>query len=56
MDYEIRKINRKDKNNWISLYCGYAKFYNVPMNQKILDTLWGWLHDKNNDVNGIAAN
>ena len=39
MDYEIRKINRKDKNNWISLYCGYAKFYNVPMNQKIIQFL-----------------
>ena len=55
MNYEIRKINRKDKNNWISLYCGYAKFYNVPMNQKILDTLWSWLHDKNNVVNGICC-
>ena len=55
MDYEIRKINRQDKNNWISLYCGYAKFYNVPMNEKILDTLWGWLHDKNNVVNGICC-
>ena len=55
MDYQIRKINRKDKNNWISLYCGYASFYNVPMNQKILDTLWGWLHDKNNVVNGICC-
>ena len=55
MDYEIRKINRKDKNNWISLYCGYAKFYNVSMNQEILDTLWSWLHDKNNVVNGICC-
>jgi hypothetical protein len=29
----IRNIERKDKENWIKLYCGYAKFYKVPMNQ-----------------------
>jgi hypothetical protein len=33
----IRNIERKDKENWIKLYCGYAKFYKVPMNQDILD-------------------
>ena len=25
----IRKLERKDKENWIKLYCGYAKFYKV---------------------------
>ena len=35
----IRKLERKDKKNWIKLYCGYAKFYKVPMNQEILDSL-----------------
>ena len=34
----IRKLERKDKENWIKLYCGYAKFYKVSMNQEILDT------------------
>ena len=48
----IRKLDRKDKENWIKLYCGYAKFYKVPMNQVILDTLWRWIHDENHDVNG----
>ena len=36
----IRNIERKDKENWIKLYCGYAKFYKAPMNQGILSTLW----------------
>ena len=35
----IRYLERKDKENWIKLYCGYAKFYKVPMNQDILDNL-----------------
>src|SRR6056300_58021 len=50
----IRNIERKDKENWIKLYCGYAKFYKAPMNQDILDVLWEWLHDKNHVVNGIC--
>ena len=50
----IRKLELKDKKNWIKLYCGYAKFYKVPMNQDILDTLWGWIQDNNHIVNGIC--
>ena len=52
----IRNIERKDKENWIKLYCGYAKFYKVPMNQGILNTLWDWIHDDNHIVNGICLN
>ena len=50
----IRKLEHKDKENWAKLYNGYADFYKVPMNTRILDTLWGWIHDKNNIVNGIC--
>ena len=37
----IRKLERKDKENWAKLYNGYADFYKVPMNTRVLDTLWG---------------
>ena len=50
----IRKLERKDKKNWIKLYCGYAKFYKVSMNNEILNTLWNWIHDGNHSVNGIC--
>ena len=50
----IRKLERKDKKNWIKLYCGYAKFYEVAMNQEILDTLWEWIHNKTHDVSAIC--
>jgi ribosomal protein S18 acetylase RimI-like enzyme len=50
----IRKLERKDKENWIKLYCGYAKFYKVSMNNEILNTLWNWIHDENHVVNGIS--
>ena len=50
----IRKLELKDKENWAKLYSGYADFYKIPMNAKILDTVWTWIHDKNHVVNGIC--
>ena len=50
----IREIQLKDKNQWEKLYKGYADFYKVEMNNKILQTVWSWLHDKNHEVNGIV--
>ena len=50
----IKEIQLKDKNQWEKLYKGYADFYKVEMNDKILQTVWSWLHDKNHEVNGIV--
>ena len=50
----IRNLEQKDKENWYNLYISYANFYKVPMNKKILDTLWAWIHDESHIVNGIC--
>jgi ribosomal protein S18 acetylase RimI-like enzyme len=50
----IRELEQKDKQNWAKLYNGYADFYKVSMNSKILDTLWTWIHDQNHIVSGIC--
>jgi len=50
----IRKLEQKDKANWSKLYNGYADFYKAPMNTGVLDTLWGWIHDKTHDVDGLC--
>jgi len=50
----IRKLQEKDKENWIKLYNAYADFYKVSMNTKILETLWRWIHDERHIVNGIC--
>ena len=50
----IREIKLKDKEQWEKLYLGYANFYKVEMNNKILQTVWDWLHNKNHEVNGIV--
>ena len=49
----IRKISIEDKENWKKLYKGYADFYKSKINDKILDTVWVWLMDKNHDLRGI---
>ena len=43
-----------DKETWEKLYKGYANFYKVEMNDKILQAVWNWLHDKSHEVNGLV--
>ena len=50
----IREIQLKDKEQWEKLYKGYADFYKVKINDKILQTVWNWLHDKNHEVEGLV--
>jgi len=50
----IRKVKPKDKIKWQELYRSYANFYKVEMNDRILEIVWGWLHDNNHDLNGIV--
>jgi hypothetical protein len=50
----IRYLEQNDRENWEKLYKGYADFYKVSMNTRILDTLWGWIRDNNHIVNGIC--
>ena len=50
----IRYLEQNDKENWEKLYKGYADFYKVSMNTRILDTLWGWIQDETHNVKGIC--
>ena len=50
----IRKLNQNDFGMWSSLYKSYAEFYKVPMNNEILEKLWGWIHDDIHVVKGIC--
>jgi ribosomal protein S18 acetylase RimI-like enzyme len=50
----IRKLEKKDKENWAKLYNDYANFYKVLMSKRILDILWGWIQDESHDVNGLC--
>ena len=50
----IREIQLNDKQQWENLYRGYAKFYKVEMNDKILQSVWNWLHDKRHEISGLV--
>ena len=50
----IREIKNEDKKDWEKLYRGYADFYKVEMNDKILSTVWDWLRDKDHVVSGLV--
>jgi ribosomal protein S18 acetylase RimI-like enzyme len=52
---EVSATAPADRAEWERLYYGYAEFYQVPMNQGILDTVWGWIHDADNPFFGLLA-
>lgn len=55
MNVSVSKPELADRSAWEDLYHGYAEFYQVPMNDEILDTVWGWIHDESNPFFGLIA-
>lgn len=51
----IATPEQADKPSWRLLYNGYAAFYKVPMTDEIADTVWGWIHDPNHEVEALVA-
>jgi ribosomal protein S18 acetylase RimI-like enzyme len=51
----VSTIGQADSADWQRLYHGYAEFYQVPMNDEILQTVWGWIHDVDNPFFGLIA-
>jgi len=51
----VTNTSRQDRAQWQSLYHGYAEFYQVPMDDEILETVWGWIHDECNPFFGLIA-
>jgi len=55
MKISVSELKYDDRAQWEKLYYGYADFYNVPMNASILDTIWSWIFDNNNQLFGLIA-
>jgi ribosomal protein S18 acetylase RimI-like enzyme len=55
MSVSVKPVAQDDRKQWEVLYHGYAEFYQVPMNEQILDTVWGWIHDDSNPFFGLIA-
>jgi len=55
MNVEVSAPGPGDREAWALLYRGYAEFYQVPMTDEILDTVWQWIHDDGNPFFGLIA-
>ena len=55
MTITINPLQRQDRNEWESLYRGYAEFYKVPMEQSTLDQVWHWIFDSNTEFFAFMA-
>jgi len=47
LDMKVEKLTKTDREDWQSLYRGYADFYQMPMNEDILNSVWLWIFDAN---------
>jgi len=55
MQYEINLVSEAERQQWEKLYYQYAEFYQVEMNAEILDTVWGWIHAKDQPFYALIA-
>ena len=44
---KVGELIQSDKEEWSRLYHGYAEFYEMEMNEDILDTVWSWIFNPN---------
>ena len=55
MTVNVSAIEAEDREGWARLYRGYAEFYQVPMTDEILATVWSWIHDEATPFFGLLA-
>ena len=55
MKISVGFLNPDDRNDWEILYRAYAKFYQVPMNTGILEIVWDWIFDENEEFYALVG-
>ena len=55
MEISVGLLNQDERNEWEMLYSAYAEFYQVPMNTGILETVWDWIFDVNDEFYALVA-
>ena len=55
MTISIQTPSHADRDDWERLYRGYAQFYQVPMNDRILQNVWEWISDGGKEFYCIMA-
>jgi GNAT superfamily N-acetyltransferase len=44
-----------DRDDWATLYEGYATFYRVEMTLQRLQMVWGWINDPSHELDALVA-
>lgn len=55
MEIQISNIRENDRERWQDLYRQYAEFYQVPMTQETLNTVWSWIDDPEEEMYCLLA-
>lgn len=55
MNVSVKGLHTSDRSAWEVLYKGYAEFYNMPMTDETLNTVWQWIFDPNNRFFALIA-
>ena len=55
MNIKVKALHSSDRQAWESLYKGYAEFYNMPMTEETLNTVWQWIFDPHNRFFALIA-
>ncbi len=54
-DFQVGFLSPADRQEWRSLFEGYAEFYKTPMNDQIAGRVWGWLLDPEHVLEGLIV-
>ena len=51
----IGSPREEDKHAWRELYEGYQRFYKMPENPQVAETVWQWIHDPTHATECLLA-
>jgi len=51
----VRPVAAGDRDAWAALYRGYRDFYAKPHEERVYETVWGWLMDDAHQTRGLIA-
>ena len=54
-DVVVRPIEPADHDAWQALFHAYRTFYEYDVDQEVVDRIWGWINDEDNEVNALVA-
>src|SRR5690606_19067537 len=54
-EIEIRTVDAADRTAWGRLFRGYRDFYGMEHDERVIETVWGWLMDPAHELVGHVA-